>query len=62
MKSNWKTFNLLDFNRNVTIMMLPNQLRPIGKGNQELEKRRSKRINLEGNTHAQEINASQLPI
>jgi hypothetical protein len=26
------------------------------------EKVRSKRINLEGNTHAQEINVSQLPI
>jgi hypothetical protein len=26
------------------------------------EKVRSKRINLEGNTHAQEINASQLPV
>jgi hypothetical protein len=26
------------------------------------EKIRSKRINLEGNTHAQEINASQLPV
>jgi hypothetical protein len=26
------------------------------------EKVRSRRINLEGNTHAQEINASQLPI
>jgi hypothetical protein len=29
-----------------------NQLKPIGEGDQELEKR------LEGNTHAQEINAS----
>jgi hypothetical protein len=30
------------------------QLRPIGEGNQELEKRlvSSRRINLEGNTHA----------
>jgi hypothetical protein len=26
------------------------------------EKVRSKRINLEGNTHAQEINVSQLPV
>jgi hypothetical protein len=26
------------------------------------EKIRSKRINLEGNTHAQEINVSQLPV
>jgi hypothetical protein len=26
------------------------------------EKFRSKRINVEGNTHAQEINASQLPV
>jgi hypothetical protein len=26
------------------------------------EKFRSKRINLEGNTHAQEINVSQLPV
>jgi hypothetical protein len=26
------------------------------------EKVRSKRINLEGNTHVQEINASQLPV
>jgi hypothetical protein len=26
------------------------------------EKARSKRINLEGNTHAQEINVSQLPV
>jgi hypothetical protein len=32
------------------------QLKPIGEGDQELEKR------LEGNTHAQEINASQLPV
>jgi hypothetical protein len=34
------------------------QLRPIGEGDQELEKR----INLEHNTHVQEINASQLPV
>jgi hypothetical protein len=32
------------------------QLRPIGEGV------RSRRINLEGNTHAQEINVSQLPV
>jgi hypothetical protein len=39
------------------------QLRPIGKGEQVLrEKVRSKRINLEGNTHAQEINVSQCPV
>jgi hypothetical protein len=39
------------------------QLRPKGEGDQELEKRvRSKRINLEGNTYAQEINVSQLPV
>jgi hypothetical protein len=36
------------------------QLRPIGEGTRE--KVRSRRINLEGNTHAQEINASQLPV
>jgi hypothetical protein len=32
------------------------------KGAQLREKVRSKRINLEGNTHAQEINVSQLPV
>jgi hypothetical protein len=37
------------------------QLRPIGEGDQELEKRLV-REELEGNTHAQEINASQLPV
>jgi hypothetical protein len=34
------------------------QLRPIVEEDQELEKR----INLEGNTHAQEINVSQCPV
>jgi hypothetical protein len=38
------------------------QLRPIGEGDQELEKISRKRINLEGNTHVQEINASHLPV
>jgi hypothetical protein len=40
------------------------QLRPIGERDQKLEKRlvSSRRINLEGNTHVQEINASQLPV
>jgi hypothetical protein len=39
------------------------QLRPVGEGDQELEKRLgSRRIDLEGNTHAQESNASQLPV
>jgi hypothetical protein len=38
-------------------------LRPIGEGGPGTrEKVRSKRINLEGNTHAQEINASQCPV
>jgi hypothetical protein len=37
------------------------QLRPIGEGDQEVEKR-SRRINLEGNTYVQEINVSQLPV
>jgi hypothetical protein len=32
----------------------------VGPGTRE--KVRSKRINLEGNTHAQEINVSQLPV
>jgi hypothetical protein len=36
--------------------------RPIGEGDQELEKRCLRRINLEGNTHVQEINACQLPV
>jgi hypothetical protein len=36
---------------------------PIGKGEQELEEKvRLKRIHLEGNNHAQEINVSQLPV
>jgi hypothetical protein len=39
------------------------QLRPIGEGNQELKKKVSSgRIYLEGNTHAEEINVSQLPV
>jgi hypothetical protein len=39
------------------------QLRPIGEGDQELEEKvSSRRINLEGNTHLQESNASQLPV
>jgi hypothetical protein len=32
------------------------------RGPGSTEKVRSKRINLEGNTHAQEINESQLPV
>jgi hypothetical protein len=32
------------------------------RGSGTREKVRSKRINLEGNTHAQEINVSQLPV
>jgi hypothetical protein len=32
------------------------------RGPRTREKDRSKRINLEGNTHAQEINVSQLPV
>jgi hypothetical protein len=39
------------------------QLRTIGEGDQKLEKKvSSRRINLEGNTHVQEINESQLPV
>jgi hypothetical protein len=38
-------------------------LKPTGEGNQELERKvSSRRINLEGNTHAQESNAIQLPV
>jgi hypothetical protein len=32
------------------------------RGPETREKVRSKRINLEGNTHTQEINVSQLPV
>jgi hypothetical protein len=35
---------------------------PINRGPGTREKVRSRRINLEGNTHAQEINVSQLPV
>jgi hypothetical protein len=39
------------------------QLRPIGEGDQELEKKvSSRRINLEGTTHVQESDVSQLPV
>jgi hypothetical protein len=34
----------------------------LGRGTGSREKVRSKRINLEGNTHAQEINVSQCPV
>jgi hypothetical protein len=38
-------------------------LRPIGEGDQELEKRLVREeLTLEGNTHAQESNVSQLPV
>jgi hypothetical protein len=38
------------------------QQRPIREENQTREKVSLRRINLEGNTHVQESNASQLPV
>jgi hypothetical protein len=56
--------------REDVVILLANSLglkRPVGEANRKRgpgtrEKVRSKRINLEGNTHAQEINVSQCPV
>jgi hypothetical protein len=42
------------------VLRIPAYTRKRGPGTRE--KVRSRRINLEGNTHAQEINVSQLPV
>jgi hypothetical protein len=39
-----------------------NNSKEVERGTGTREKVRSKRINLEGNTHAQEINVSQCPV
>jgi hypothetical protein len=56
-KKCYSKFKLIDPEQN---KFYKKKLKEEGTGTRE--KVRSKRINLEGNTHAQEINVSQLPV